>query len=195
MPARTIRSLPSRLSCPGSPRVEIVSASTSSHELNSWSVVRRRMGAVRSRSGVAYLQPMPNDHVVEDRRRGGLVRSRSPRPSCRWRQSQVDDGVIARGRDAAGVVTTVIAGPEQARPPHPPLAGSRLRHRVRAASFVRRVTVSCSPWLPVHVWRNTSAPGASSPSRRSTSGRQVVFARAGRLDEIDALASPAPEPS
>jgi hypothetical protein len=57
-----------------------------------------------------------------------------------------------------GVVTTVISGPKQARPPDPPLAGSRLRHRVRAASFVRRVTVSCSPWLPVLVWEAHFGP-------------------------------------
>ena len=101
MPARAIRSLPFRRSCPGSPDVEILGSPTSSHELNSWSLVRCRTGAVRSRSGVAYLQPVPSDHVVEDRYRGGLVRSRSPRPSCRGRQSRVDDGVIARGCDAA----------------------------------------------------------------------------------------------
>jgi hypothetical protein len=65
MPPRAIRSLPSHLSCPGSPPVEIVSALTSSHELNSWSLVRCRMGAVRSRSGVAYLKPRPSDNVEE----------------------------------------------------------------------------------------------------------------------------------
>jgi hypothetical protein len=162
MPARAIRSLPFRRSGPGSPHVESVGLPTSSHELNSWSVVRCPVGAVRSRWGVASLDPTPSDHVVEDRYRGGLVRSRSPRPSCRGRRSQVDDGVVApAGLTPRSVVTTVIAGPEPPRPLDAPLAGSRPRHRVGATSFVRRVTVSCSPWLPVPVWRNASARGAS----------------------------------
>jgi hypothetical protein len=56
MPARAIRSLPSRRSGAASPHVAIVGWPTSSRELGSWSVVRCPMGAVRSRSGVAYLQ-------------------------------------------------------------------------------------------------------------------------------------------
>jgi hypothetical protein len=195
MPARSIRSLPFRLSCPGLPHVEIVSAPTSSHELNSWSVVRRRMGAVRSRLGVACLQPMPNDHVVEDRRRGDWFDHdrhgpRAAGVNLRWMTASSPAGVTPRD-----VVTTAIAGPEPARPLDPPLAGRRLRHRVGAASFVRRVTVSCSPRLPVLVWRNTSAPGAKLTVEEVDLGAASRVRSSRRLDEINPLASPAPKPT
>jgi hypothetical protein len=188
MPARAVRSLPFRRSCPGSRDVDIVGSPTSWRELNSWSVVGCRTGAVRSRSGVAYLQPVPSDHVVEDRYRGGLVRSRSPRSLCRWRRSRVDDGVVARGRDAAGVVATVIAGPEPPRPPDPPLAGSRLRDRVGAASFVRRVTVSCSPWLPGARLEERFGPWRELPVEEVELGPVSRVHSSRWLDEIDALA-------
>jgi hypothetical protein len=186
MPARVIRSLPSRLSCPGSPNVEIVSAPTS-HELNSWSVVRCRMGAVRSRLDVAYLQPMPSDREVEDRRPRGLVRSRSSWPSCRWRQSRVDDGVISRWPGAGwrrhqGDRTTRAGQAARSAARRWPAAPSSSCGLVRSNGDRFVFPVGAGARFGEHF-----GPGASSPSTRSTSGR--------RLDEIDAPASPARERS
>jgi hypothetical protein len=195
MPARSIRSLPFRLSCPGLPHVEIVSAPTMSHELNSWSVVRCRMGVVRSRLGVVCLQPMPSGHVVEDPLPGGLVRSRSPRPSCRWRRSRVDDGVISRGRDAAG---RRHHGDRRTRAGQAARSAARRRPAAPSSScgLVRSTGDRfVSPWVPVLVWRNTSAPGAKL-TVEEVDLRQASRVRSSRRpDEINPLASPAPKPT
>jgi hypothetical protein len=188
MPARAVRSLPFRRSCPGSPDVDIVGSPTSWRELNSWSVVGCRTGAVRSRSGVAYLQPVPSDHVVEDRYRGGLVRSRSPRSLCRWRRSRVDDGVVARGRDAAGrrrhgdrrTRAAQAARSAARRQPAARSSGCRLV-RSTGDRFVFPVAAGCS-------FGGTLRPLARAPCRGGRTRAGESCSLEPRLDEIDALA-------
>jgi hypothetical protein len=100
-----------------------------------------------------------------------------------WMTASSPAGVTPRG-----VVATVIAGPEPPRPPDPPLAGSRLRDRVGAASFVRRVTVSCSPWLPGARLEERFGPWRELPVEEVELGPVSRVHSSRWLDEIDALA-------